>query len=256
MAFAYPRLTPRVRTPPISPGTAANQGLPSVGKPGAIHARRPGERPPSATSPSLMKPGLEGPGGSSINVNQAAGILPPRPMPPPKFGPPGMVSQAAGPPKFGPPGLSNDSQFWFVPPKPGFSSQEGASPSYGIPKFGPPVSRNPPMMGPPPFSPPLMGGPPLMGPPPHGPPKFGPPESGAFPSFMGPPGSGAFPSKLCEFCKATKPAHHFYTYITCSAHSNSVCYACIKATKAKYCPACPREYSQQERELLRLKLAV
>ena len=238
MAFAYPRLTPRVITPPINPENAETTRLFPIRKPGPPPLSfKPGLRPPSASRPGFTKPGpivrpdaqssdrgipsrpggadCFKPGSSTIRI-EGSGVSGSSPRLLPKFGPPGMVSQAAGPPLEAP----NNPRYGNALPKFGPPSLGAPFPSYAASKFGPPGAISPSL--------------------------FPPPKPGA--------NLSSYPTSFCEFCKATKPVPHFYTAINCSAHSYPVCYTCITATKAKYCPACPREYSQQEREFLRLKL--
>ena len=201
MSFAYPRLNPRVSTPPAD----MKPGQVPIGKPGAVlWQQKPGLRPVFLFARRPEPP---------IEIQS-----PPAPQAP-RFSYLATESPSPAIPKFGAPRL-----------KPGPSPPQINPRSSGIPPVGPP------------------GGPPLG--PPGGPPPFGPPGM-SIPKF----GPSSF--KECEFCTVKKLEILFYTAIQCSAHRHPVCFTCIATTKGKYCPACPREYSQQERAFIqpRLKLA-
>ena len=244
MSFAYPRLNPRVSTPPAD----MKPGQVPIGKPGAVlWQQKPGLRPVFLFARRPEPP---------IEIQS-----PPAPQAP-RFSYLATESPSPAIPKFGAPRL-----------KPGPSPPQINPRSSGIPPVGPPGGPplGPPGMGGPPLGPPGMGGPPLFGPPGMGgPPLFGPPGMGGIPHFgppggpppFGPPGMsipkfGPSSFKECEFCTVKKLEILFYTAIQCSAHRHPVCFTCIATTKGKYCPACPREYSQQERAFIqpRLKLA-
>ena len=233
MSFAYPRLNPRVSTPPAD----MKPGQVPIGKPGAVlWQQKPGPRPvfPAARRPEppieiQSPPAPQAPRFSHLATESPSPAIP-------KFGAP-RLKPGPSPPQINPRSSG-------IPPSPPGGPPIGPPSGISGLRLGPPG-----MGGPPLFGPPGMGGIPHFGPP-GGPPPFGPPGM-SIPKF----GPSSF--KECEFCTVKKLEILFYTAIQCSAHRHPVCFTCIATTKGKYCPACPREYSQQERAFIqpRLKLA-
>jgi hypothetical protein len=154
---------------------------------------------------------------------------------------------SVGPPKFGPPGIPK-----FGPPPAVQSFAQGANPPVMRPempkigvaadgisaKFGGVQSQPSAPMPSGPFSSQAS----VVGVSPPAAFKPGPQKAGPIPS---PPARVALKLQ-CAACKQQKSEHQFYTDTKCGVHDQPVCYKCIQQEGLKECPACKRQFSENE----------